>query len=494
MPIDLVNVPAGKNLAVRLPWAYAHATLQRLFRPADDFRSNFFASVPGILSFVENPEIPLPIEQDTATYLEHYLLRFPEGWVNILGGTKFGGWPVHLVSAMVPDTGWPHFPVFWNLIAQVVLPKLATLIPGSNNQPVLFSGHSLGGAVSVACCFHDFDRPTPRTRAAVTFGCPKARNRLGMDGRDFDHVRVCERWDPVPYLPANPLPTKILTAILKIFESWIGHHHYGEPIQLAAGHIEGTAGYEFPIWDCPTAIVQSTSAGLDPFYCHYMNAYACSLRRACETHGYPIEPWFDSVNAYLNRVEGHNWVIPGFPAQPPPPVPPEVTIPSTTVDVQEVVSAAPVLFDPQTTSLLVEQPLIPVVKGVSLASHLSSFAGRDIRDVTIRLSTIPIPDPSDVSLDSFQEATFPGYTVAGGPFWVRNVPPSYAQSPRFARRVSFACLGGGATEVIHYVYLVGHEGPTSERVLIGYQILNTPFIMDRPRVLAVDVEVSLGRP
>lgn len=74
----------------------------------------------------------------------------------------------------------------------------------SVNEPVLFTGHSLGGAVVKMLAIANFER-TGQKQSLITFGAPRGGNKAYEDlsALATDHTRIQNSNDPVPRLPAE---------------------------------------------------------------------------------------------------------------------------------------------------------------------------------------------------------------------------------------------------------------------------------------------------
>lgn len=465
MSVDLFNLGAGNP---DLGALYAHATLQRIFNGIADDRLALWNDVPGMKSIIHNPQIPgagtiegVPIV-DTDIYLESYLIGFDAGYLVILGGTKLLGWPQHVLSAMAPTNSWQaFFPTYWYDLAATTLGVLATHIPSGNSKPIVFNGHSLGGAVATTCAYFDFDRPQSRIRKSVTFGAPKARGTAGMDARNFQQVRVINEDDVVPYMPSSPMPVKIFINPLKWWATSMAH--YGTPYPLTIDGEVAQINTDSPIWNVLGPALTSTLSFFAP---HLMPSYALTLRRRLAKLGRVVDSFWDRANDLINKLEGLTWRIDGFPAVSAT-VPNGLTVP-TPVPLEDEIAAADETLAPVQYGLLDPRQPLPVKDGQSLAAYLAEKSGRDIREVTIHLFTNRIVDLSTLTLASFHEATFAGYAPVGGQEWTCFAAASTTPGRRFARYANFYCVSPDAPNDIWGWYAVAHEGASNQRLLIAW--------------------------
>lgn len=80
------------------------------------------------------------------------------------------------------------------------------------NVHILFTGHSLGGAIATVAAGHFgriFQRHESVSMSLITFGSPRcvdhAFNQIRLRGVDIEITRIAAPTDPVPLLPLNPL-------------------------------------------------------------------------------------------------------------------------------------------------------------------------------------------------------------------------------------------------------------------------------------------------
>jgi hypothetical protein len=493
MPLDLTTFDESNP---GIGWHYCQATLQRLFRPATNGRLQFFACVPGLIGWRGRPQIRGNNWPNLDLVLQHYLLEFPGGWLNILGGTEGWGWTWHTYSLIeFSELNDDKFCLYWSSLSEVTMNDLANTIPASDNRRILFNGHSLGGATSVVCAYRDFTRPVTKKRSVVTFGSPLPRAEEGMSGRDFAHARVYCNEDPIPFLPQNIVKVPLLAVP---FKSWAaGLHRYGLPFRLTPDlecHFTDQHWSRFTALGFLLLTIGAIERRTNIIQQHYVVGYCHRLRQIIAKERIPVDPYWDEVNAYLNITEGFAWNIPGFPQESPPALPPGVTPETDVIDSQEASDAVNRLIGSATTNLLHQTPETPVLKDQSLAAHLAQVSGRDFRDVSIHLSREPIPDPDNVSLGSFTEATFPGYIWVYGPQWRTSVPSPANPVKRFACRAGFHCEAAEKPNLIHAWFVVAHEGEAGNWVLVGFGAFAAPFAMVRKINRVLDVEYTASAP
>jgi hypothetical protein len=492
MPQNFFDLDAGY---ADFPWLYAMATLNRLLRPEDDGRETFYGRIPGLLQIHAFPRVTPPATGGTEILLDDYLLEFPQGWIFVIGGTKLHGWPHHVVNSLAFTFQLrAHFPAYWWDLAEVFHLHLTGKIPANDARPIIFNGHSLGGAVAATMAYQDFDRPTPRTRWAVTWGAPKVRGEAGMSGREFGCFRVVNFRDLVPFMPFNPLPLPIKVGGPALKFAFSNYHHFGYPINLISeGLVERNNERPTPLALLPFAAIAAVNNDLDPFSFHYMASYAYFLRHYISRRGIEIDPFWDEVNEYLNRSEGVSWGhIPGFPLEVGPSLPPAF-VPPPTMDLPSIPFEEK--LEPATVRLLDPPADVVVQKNQDLAAYLNQAYGRNFIHLTVHLSKAPIPDLQNVGLNSFVEADFKGYKPRGGSLWVTTNPTNYYPVRRFAARVPFQCTSALVPNHLHALYVVGHEGQNLDKVLLAFQPFPHPVAMDRPHLNRIfDVEISTRSP
>jgi pimeloyl-ACP methyl ester carboxylesterase len=483
---DLVT---GQGAVSNFHWLYAHATLVRLFTSATDGRNQFWSQIPGIQSVLSRAQIqadPLP---QVDLILDHHLLGFANGWVNVLGGTRPLGFPGHVLGTFgLPDPGQSFFPSYYWQLANICANDLSTVIAANDARPIVYTGHSLGGASSVVCAFLDGTRPTARNRMAVTFGSPKARYVQGMDGKDFMHYRVVNIFDIVPFMSFSLIPVHILLSPLKALGTSV--FHYG---QVVAFDPEGRlfpfdATSPFPL--APATFVVAAIHYGDPFQAHYMDGYAWLLRRYLANLSLPLDPFWDIVNDYCNKAEGMEWNIPGFPAQSAPALP-SGFIPPSPVLVEELLlqtggDAAQLV----TASVLDPPEGLVVQTGQSLAATLAAVSGRGFTDVELRLSKAAVPDPNNILIGNMIEADYPGYQPRGGAIWATTAPPPNSVGQLYAARVGYFSSGDDFTQTVHHLYMTAKEAGNPDLVLLAVVPLEGGVLLNRPgQNLVFDVEV-----
>lgn len=476
-----------------LHWMYAHATLHRLFRANTDNRQQFYSRIPGFKAALSRANIVCNNFNSADLILQHYLIELDGGWLNILGGTEWPlGWPYHAWSLLeVPAlTPTDYFPSYWWLTAGNTLQDLATVIPAGDARPIMFSGHSLGGASSVAAAYKDFNRSTSRRRSVVNFGAPLTRGVDHMDGRDIPCCRVWNTHDLVPSLPQHLVKVGlggIIPVKIPLFSLY--HHGLGFSVD-PDGITEQSNGGAFRSTAAAAALLAMNTFGAvhhRPWTTHFMATYAYLLRLACDRQQVQIDPLWDEINYYVNQVDGIHWNFAYFP-------PSAFTVPPTVAPNPIDLGAAATLPDltPFDADLLIARPAVPVISGQSLAAQLGTAAGFALDDVTIHLSQAPVADPLNVDLSSFTEADFSGYQCFGGPEWLTTQPVTWTSARRYQARALFGAIGDDHVNTVYAWYAVGHKTGTGQKVLLDWQALGAPFVFDRPRVLCIEYSLVLG--
>lgn len=474
-------------------WMYAHATLQRLFRSNPDGRQQFWPQVPGFKAAFSRANLVMDNFNGSDRLLAHFLVQLEDGWINILGGTEWPlGWPYHAFSLVEPPVLTPYewFIGYWYTVGNNALTDIAAVIPANDSKPIVYSGHSLGGAASVAAGYIDFLRTPARPRTAVTFGCPLTRGKQGLDNRTFPICRVWNENDMVPSLPFHLIKVAITAGgLIKVPLFNLYHQGMGMMVSKDGAFEESNGGF---FRHNALAAAFLLGAGVvnnwDPFTEHYIDSYAFFCRKACEAQDVEVLPFWDKVNAFINEAVGLEWEITGFPREPPPA--PSIT-PPTPQNLGVILNAAP-NFAAFNNDLLNPRPGVPLLRDQSLAGYLNAATGTAFEDVTIHLSQAPITDPLNVDLTSFTECDFSGYQFFGGPNWVQTLPQAWTPARRMAARAVFSCIGEERINTAYAWYAVGHKIGTGERVLLDWRQLGNPFTFDRPRTLCIEYSLGLG--
>lgn len=503
MPLNLAITDANTP---DLGWLYAHATLQRLFRPAyvtsqgADGREALQNNVPGLVRWFPLQSIPLLGVAGTSIFVDAYLLELETGWVVVIGGTKLLGWPHHVINALTPNIAdHAYFSTYWWDIGNALHAAVEQLIPPTDTRPICFSGHSLGGAVAVVCAYLDWNRSASRPATCVTFGAPKARQADGMDGRNFIHWRVQDEFDVVPFLPGNPLPLRLWTAPLKLLSG--GYKHSGQCVVL----VEYGAGpgirlgqfHSQPFIMTPFVAYLGAPEWLltpwRPLAQHYVETYAYKLRRLLAVKGLPFHAWFDSAHAYLAGAEGPFFSIEGFPAEAPPALPPGYTPPAP-IAIEPTVAEAAAFIQTASADLLAPSPGVPIVREQSLAAFLTTLAGTPLEDVSIGLAKAPLADLAEVTPDMLEHADFLGYEPFRGSRWVTTTATTLTAGRRYAVHAVFQCLGAAPANNVYAWFILGHPPGGAAPLLLHVARFASPVQMDRVRTLVIKLAVAAGSP
>lgn len=475
-----------------LHWLYAHATLQRLFRPTQDGRQAFWNRVPGLVNIYSRAAIradPFPVED---LYLQHYLLEFQTGWVNILGGTENAGFAPHAFSVFAipsPLTDW--FLSYWWDVAHNCRADIDQVIPTGDNRPIVYSGHSLGGASSVCMAYLDWNRQIHRPRGVVSFGCPLTRGKAGMDGRDFSHLRVMRFNDPIPSWPQNLI--RVPLGLLPIKSQLASLQHYGQPVRLLANRQHDFQDDHAFRYSGPGALAYAIGAfngAWDPFTRHYVVSYVFDLRRVLVQEGIEPDPFWDEVNYFLNAAENQTWSIPGFPHAYPSSAPSSIATVAGG-DWGEVLDNEAQINKGLDASFTRPTTAFPILRDQSLAAFLSQRSGRDFRDVVVKLYKQPLADPTTAILTDFVDADFTGYTPVGGAEWLTFAPTSYTGAKRYFRSCNFSTWSGVVANNIAGWYAVALEGAALVPVLIAWYQFGQPLVFDRSeRGVFIEIELT----
>jgi hypothetical protein len=490
MAMDLVT---GANQPSVYHFLYAHATLQRLFRPASDGRQQFFSQVPGLVNWTTRAQMQLTNFSPQDVLVDHYLLEFPSGWVNILGGTKGLAWFQHYTGLWgLPNPAQSLFPSYYFDLAQTCLADIATAIPAGDQRPILFNGHSLGGASSVAAAFFDGERIQPRTARVISFGSPKTRYKQGMDGRDFQHWRCVNELDLVPYASFSLIPIPKFLIPGKMYATSL--FHYGQEFRVTQDFIFHTLPLNGAIMWAPFVAGTAFAETGNPVRPHYMESYAFLLRRQMSQLAIPIDPIWDQINDYINRTEGWGMNIPGFPVSPGPALPDGFTPPAETLDIEELLEEGIEGTAAASPNMLDDSKNPNILRGQSLAAYLNGQFGRAFTNVNVRLARQPVPDPNDIGFGDLIECDFEGYEPRGGSVWATTAAaPGTGASQLFACRVGFRCDGSNPANTVYYCYLTATEAGNPQDVLLAaYPLQGGVLMHKRGQNLVFDVYYGVG--
>lgn len=135
-----------------------------------------------------------------------------------------------------------------------------------NNQPVWFSGHSLGGAMATICaarCEKSDKLPTPD--GLYTFGSPRVGDRLYGKHVKLPHYRWVNNNDIVTRVP--PM--------------WMGFHHHGHRVYLDRnGRLRDLTGAALRRDRWRGFLEELKSWKIDHFSDHFINSYIDAIAGA----------------------------------------------------------------------------------------------------------------------------------------------------------------------------------------------------------------------
>lgn len=191
---------------------------------------------------------------------------------------------------------------------------------GQFTPPVLFCGHSLGGAVAQLAS-HRISRLSPsRFGGCVTFGSKKVGNPAFAQGTTFNLFNVINIADPVPRV--TPPPLGVIVGVTnggsvrpKVISGIVVYWHAGKLGFLDLdGQMTIQRGPEFIASGPPATETIHPPFYFDPTIHHYMSEYARRLRTrldrltsVSDLRRIVNRQTLDLLNLQLNSREGTDW-------------------------------------------------------------------------------------------------------------------------------------------------------------------------------------------
>lgn len=150
-------------------------------------------------------------------------VRGTQDWVQLLNQLAF----VFLMWDMTEDRGDVHV-VFYNFGAALyalIAPKLAQVMPG---RRVIFTGHSLGGAMAQIMAHWAHEEFPGQVAGVVTFGCPRVGNDEFSRAHSWPLHRVEVQSDIVTMLPPEARYRNVFSPWDLLISFLAGYRHGGE--------------------------------------------------------------------------------------------------------------------------------------------------------------------------------------------------------------------------------------------------------------------------
>jgi hypothetical protein len=315
------------------------------------------------------------------------------------------------------------------------------------NGPVIFTGHSLGGAMAAIFALMGKIAGLD-VRAAYTFGAPKVGSPLGAE-MTADYVyRYFSPNDVIPRTPPSGAPYHIPFVYDSLAISNI--QHWGQGIELGNVNAQEIAG------EVSAEVMRdiSKAATVSVISEHMMGAYMVKLLEGIEPS---LVPAFGNFIGMLRAQNVHGLSLAAWQAQ-------------NGTATPESYAAIQAAEDAETQAMVTGN-----------------------RNVRVRLYVAPETLPPVVRLNQIQEASFPGYAPIpwqDGKSWD---PKGLASGNVFKSRFTFK-LTGELANPLHVVGAYVTETINGVETLIGIKPFElTSTVWNRNDQITVGGELSVGQ-